>query len=308
MELRQLNYFVMVAKTLNFSEAARRLYITQGTLSQQISSLEAELGHQLFDRTSRKVVLSDAGEQLLPLAEKTIEDSKRCSQKMKDMQKELTGTLKVGVTYCFDEFIIGTLKEFNKMHPKVKLVIVKKTAGTLLNLLRAEKLDLVLAFRPVGGYEDLDLSPMFSTTPMVIIRKDHPLAKCKEISVSQLRNYGLILPGESQNARRSFDDFVDIDTSDMDVRMEIDEPELLLDAVRATGHVGVLAPVGIEDKLHTTVGVPLLAVPITELKEPMLCCTHSLKKAIPKASRDAFIEVLRDNIKVLGDPDYLCFD
>lgn len=73
MELRQLKYFLMVAKTLSFSEAAKRLYITQGTLSQQIKQLEDELGFQLFSRTSHSVALTEAGEKLLPAAKQTVD-------------------------------------------------------------------------------------------------------------------------------------------------------------------------------------------------------------------------------------------
>lgn len=73
MELRQLKYFLMVAKTLSFSEAAKRLYITQGTLSQQIKQLEDELGFQLFSKTSHSVALTEAGEKLLPAAKQTVD-------------------------------------------------------------------------------------------------------------------------------------------------------------------------------------------------------------------------------------------
>ena len=68
MELRQLKYFVEVAMSLSFSEASRKLYITQGTISQQIRQLEDEMGTQLFDRTSQKIVLTEAGLEMLPLA------------------------------------------------------------------------------------------------------------------------------------------------------------------------------------------------------------------------------------------------
>ena len=61
MELRQLKYFVAVARTLNFTEAARQLYITQGTLSQQLRQLEYELGTTLFERSSHNVSLTEAG-------------------------------------------------------------------------------------------------------------------------------------------------------------------------------------------------------------------------------------------------------
>lgn len=61
MELRQLKYFIGVAETLNFSVAAKNLYITQGTLSQQIRQLENELGTELFERNSHNVRLTEAG-------------------------------------------------------------------------------------------------------------------------------------------------------------------------------------------------------------------------------------------------------
>ena len=89
MELRHLKYFVTVAKTLNFSEASRHLYVTQGTLSQQIQQLEGEIGAQLFDRTRHSVVLTEAGEELLPLAIKTIEDSEICGNRIRDLKGAL---------------------------------------------------------------------------------------------------------------------------------------------------------------------------------------------------------------------------
>ena len=64
MEIRQLKYFLKVAETLNFSEASRKLYITQSTLSQQISHLEQEIGLPLFERNSHEVYLTEAGKEL----------------------------------------------------------------------------------------------------------------------------------------------------------------------------------------------------------------------------------------------------
>ena len=75
MELRQLKYFVKSAEYLNFSEAAKHLYITQSTLSQQIKQLEFELGFTLFLRNSRHISLTEAGEEFLPFAKRTIQDA-----------------------------------------------------------------------------------------------------------------------------------------------------------------------------------------------------------------------------------------
>lgn len=87
MELRQLRYFVTVAATRSFSDAARKLFITQGTLSQQIKQLEDEMGVQLLARTSHSVMLTEAGEELLPFAKETIDSAINCRNRMIDMLK-----------------------------------------------------------------------------------------------------------------------------------------------------------------------------------------------------------------------------
>ena len=86
MELRQLRYFIGVAESLNFSEAARNLYVTQSTLSQQIKALEDELGTTLFQRDSHSVELTETGARLLPLAQRTVQDAESCKSQIQDMQ------------------------------------------------------------------------------------------------------------------------------------------------------------------------------------------------------------------------------
>lgn len=81
MELRQLRYFVKVAETLNFSEAAKALFVTQSTLSQQIKQLEQDLDTPLLIRSSHSVALTEAGMELLPFALKTLNDAELCVPK-----------------------------------------------------------------------------------------------------------------------------------------------------------------------------------------------------------------------------------
>ena len=87
MELRQLKYFVKSAEYLNFSEAAKHLFITQSTLSQQIKQLEFELGFALFIRNSRHIILTEAGEEFLPFAMRTIQDAEDGVQRLYDLQR-----------------------------------------------------------------------------------------------------------------------------------------------------------------------------------------------------------------------------
>lgn len=98
MELRQLRYFVKVAETLNFSEAAKALFVTQSTLSQQIKQLEQDLDTPLLIRSSHSVALTEAGMELLPFALKTLNDAELCVSRVNDLKEVLCGSLNIGVT------------------------------------------------------------------------------------------------------------------------------------------------------------------------------------------------------------------
>ncbi|MDO4172628.1 MAG: LysR family transcriptional regulator, partial [Prevotellaceae bacterium] len=121
MELRQLKYFVKVADTLNFSEAAKALCVTQSTLSQQVKQLEGELGTQLLIRSSHSVTLTEAGEELLPYAQKTLHDAELCMVRINDLNQLSAGTLNIGVTYSFSPILTETLLLFMRMYPQIKL-------------------------------------------------------------------------------------------------------------------------------------------------------------------------------------------
>ena len=110
MEIRQLKYFVKVAETLNFSEAARQLCVTQSTLSQQVKQLEFELGTRLLHRTSHSVTLTEAGMELMPYARDTIKASELCCARMADLTNMETGTLNIGVTYSFSPILTRSFR------------------------------------------------------------------------------------------------------------------------------------------------------------------------------------------------------
>lgn len=292
MELRHLKYFVTIAKTLNFSEASRRLYITQGTLSQQIQQLEGEIGAQLFDRTKHSVVLTEAGEELLPLAIQTIEDSEVCSNRMRDLKGALTGTLRVGTTPSFSSLLTETVKRFVKEHPGVTLKIQSETALELIEMLRNKELDLALAFKPVMAYDELETEPLFRNSLSAIMRKDHPLATHKVLTMDDLENHRIVLPGQGLQARRAFDRFLGLDTRKLNVTLEVNDPNLIMDIVQSTNLITVLST------LASYYRQDLIAVPLEGGNYSMVGCIHRPKEGYRKRSADVFIEMLRDSAQI----------
>lgn len=289
MELRQLKYFVTVAKTLNFSDAARKLFITQGTLSQQIKQLEDEMGFQLLSRTSHSVTLTEAGEELLPIAKKTIEESENCRKKMNELRGALTGSLSIGVTHSFSMLLGGTIRDFIKKHPGVKLKIYYKTATELSEMLQDGDLDLFLAFKPAQLSDDIEAETLFPSRLSVVMRKDHPLATKKEISLEELKSQSIALPGSGLQARKNFERFVNLDTRDMDVRIELNDPIMILDILQSSDMVSILSSFAIYYKSN------LVAVPIEGVTRVMEGCVHQLKNGYRKKSASVFIDMLRDS-------------
>ena len=292
MELRQLKYFVMVAKTLSFSEASRKLFITQGTLSQQIKQLEDELGALLFARTSHSVILTEAGEELLPLAVDTIEASVICRNKMNDLKKVLSGTLNIGVTHSFSALVADTVKNFLKAYPGVKLNIFYKTASELIDMLRNKQVDLILAFKPIMEHGDIESEVLFRSHLSVVMRKGHPLSDRKTLSLEEIEKQGIVLPASGLQARKIFENFVGLDTRKLDVRVELNDPNMIMDIVQGTNLIALVS------SLASYYRTNLIAVPLEEGGHEMLGCVQRLKEGYRKRSAEVFLDMLRDAAQI----------
>lgn len=176
MEIRQLKYFLRVAETLNFSQAARELFITQSTLSQQILHLEQELSQQLFVRNSHEVILTEAGEMLLPMARDSVYMVDNCVQRIQELGQLLTGELNIGVTFSFSGIMAETMIDFMHKHPKVKLSVCFSSMEDLMERLQRHELDLVLAFKPSEVNPRIESQVLFNNRLAAVVNSQHPLA------------------------------------------------------------------------------------------------------------------------------------
>lgn len=288
MELRQLKYFVKSAEYLNFSEAAKHLYITQSTLSQQIKQLEYELGFTLFIRNSRHIFLTEAGEEFLPFAQRTIQDAEDGVQRLYDLQHVKVGTLHVGVTYSLSTVLTEGLMRFMHEYPGIKLEICYKTMAELLELLRARKLDFVLSYKPLIDSPEIDAMPLFDNTLAVVVDKEHSLAKRSKVSLQELQGHNLVLPSVGLQARSMLDRLMEAKDFALTSKLELNETNILLQVV-ATGHYATI--------LSTSAvfgNTRFKAVPIDEPGNVMQASLLSLRGTYQKASAREFIKILLD--------------
>jgi DNA-binding transcriptional LysR family regulator len=125
MDLRHLRYFIRVAEEMHFGRAALRLGISQPPLSQQIRALEEELGVRLFDRTSRRVRLTEAGRLFEPEARRTLEQAERATQVARRSLRGEIGQLRLGFTTSgpFVPQVANALYHFRQRYPDVELTL-----------------------------------------------------------------------------------------------------------------------------------------------------------------------------------------
>ena len=291
MELRQLRYFAKAAETLNFSHAANCLNIAQSSLSQQIKQLEDELGTQLFIRDSHSIRLTEAGEEMLPFALRTIHDAEVCADRIRDLRKMLTGTLNIGVTHSFSPILTESVIYFIKTYPKIKVNIVYKQMNELMELLSNHELDFVLAFKPIQPLPNVESHILFQNTLSAIVGNNHPLASKDKVSISELEKYDLAFPSKGLQARNAFDNMVS-DYNKFKIRIELNDVNTLLKLVRQTNLVTVLA----EDSIYGVSDVK--AVPINVPDNQMSGCVHILKETYRKHSMQEFIRILTESIAV----------
>lgn len=289
MELRQLRYFVKTAETLNFSEASRALNIAQSTLSQQIRQLEDELDVKLFERNSHAMYLTEAGSELLPLALQTVRDATACTDRMHDLQKMLAGTLNIGVTYSFSPILTETLIEFTREYPNVRLNVFYKPMAELMEMLRSRSVDFVLAFRPSVRIEDIESHVLFDNHLAVIVRDGHPLAQKERIGIADLSRYNLALPSKGLQARNAFDHYLSARSGRLDIHIELNEVNILLELIKHSNMVTVLA----EATVYNQLGVK--AIPLDLPSNEMEGCVHMLRNCYRKHSALRFIHMLRES-------------
>ena len=175
MELRHLRYYVAIAEERSFTRAAERLWIAQPGLSSQIRRLEQELGVRLFERHTRGVDLTAAGEVFLERARAVLAAAEVAESVGQDLQEGRVGRIRLGIATGMGWSRSSALLEaFGRSWPAIEIAVVESQEGTLLRELRDGRLDVVLA-PTVFGSPELFRTRLSSEPWVVLAAATHPL-------------------------------------------------------------------------------------------------------------------------------------
>ncbi len=200
MELRQLATFVAVAEEGSFTRASDRLHVVQSAVSAGVRKLEKELGASLFDRSTHRVTLTDAGLALLPEARATLAAAAAARDAVDEVRGGLRGTVALGTMQAQGMRAIdlaGVLAAFRAEHPAVEVRIRHAGSGEMAHQVRDGGLDLAFVSLPGRGTPGVELTPLAREPIVLAVPTGHPLAEHADIDLAALTDETLVdLPPE----------------------------------------------------------------------------------------------------------------
>jgi DNA-binding transcriptional LysR family regulator len=193
MELRHLRYFVTVATELHYARAARRLFISQPGLSQQIRSLEGELGLKLFERNRRGVRLTWQGAAFLSEAAAVVQQADRALEVARALAEAATGQLRLSYARTMftglPELIVS---EYQRRFPGVEITADSGTTGSNVDRLRSGEVDIAFVLTPLEDAGDLRWVDVSREPIVVALPSGHPLSRHRRIRRDQVAGLPLV--------------------------------------------------------------------------------------------------------------------
>ncbi|HEI8676204.1 TPA: LysR family transcriptional regulator [Klebsiella pneumoniae] len=267
MLLRQLSYFIAVAEHCGFSRAAAALHVSQPALSQQIRQLEAMLEVQLFDRSGRRIRLTDAGEIWLEYARRALRELEEGRRALHDAEDLQHGKLRIAMTPTFTTYMLGPLMEA---------------------MLLEDELDVGIAFDDSRSQE-IVVQPLLTETLALVVSRAHPLAGERDLQLQALDAQPLILLSSEFATREQIDRYCRLHRLEPDVRMEANSIGAVLSVIRSTT-LATLLPAAIAGQFDDVVAI--------ELRPALLqrtACLLQRQGAWQSAAAREFITLAREN-------------
>lgn len=199
--LHELEVFLNAAELESFSEAARRLHISQPAVSQAIGSLERHFAIDLFLRHGRSVRLTDAGQALKPMARELLASARRLNETMASLQGEVIGEINIGCSTASGKYLLpGLIARFRDRFPQVRINVLVTSRNSVIQKLLSGQVALGVSSRRIE-HRDLEYQDFFTDDVILIAPSNHPWANYRQVYPDDLLDEPLILREESSGTR-----------------------------------------------------------------------------------------------------------
>jgi DNA-binding transcriptional LysR family regulator len=242
LDTKQLQAYVSLTRCGSFTGAARELGLSQSAISHTMKALETSLGCRLLDRVGKKVVLTQAGEQLLFHAEKILNEMTAARQGLERLGN--WGQLRLRVAACNStcQYVLPTvIREFKESFPKCALTVEPAENPTLLEMLRSRRADIALGLHPQRD-EPLEFRPMFDDELVFLVHPLHPWAQAGRADRESIVRQSYILYHRASSTFQMAQDYFRAEGVVLPTSTEFGNMEAIKELLKAGLGVSILPP------------------------------------------------------------------
>ena len=255
MTLQQLVYFIEMAYTLHYTKTADKLNIAQPSLSYALNKLSKNLGVPLFEKSGKKVSLTEYGEAFLPYAESALNILAQGETQLANMCSPSSGNINLGyiysvsfdaIPYLIDKFY--TYQGNRNIHFNLQI----NMTDILVEKLIDGSIDVVMAPLPKVANECIESIPMFKQELFLVVYNDHPLANRKFITIDDLRNEKFVMINKKTDLFLQTDAFFKSNNLVPQVNFEVDECNSMAAFVGTRLSIAIIPKIPSLDKYNVT--------------------------------------------------------
>ncbi|MBS3048021.1 LysR family transcriptional regulator [Enterobacter mori] len=238
--LRQLRVFVTVAQVRSFSRAGERIGLSQSAVSHSVKELELQTGVRLLDRTTREVVLTEAGQQLAARLERLLDELNSTLRDVGRLGQQLSGTVRVAASQTISAHLIPQcIAESNHRYPDIDFVLHDRPQQWVLESIRQGDVDFGIVIDP-GAVSDLECEAVLSEPFLLLCRDDDALASLPHVTWQALQGANLVLQDYASGSRPLIDAALVAQGVKATIVQEIGHPATLFPMVEAGIGISVL--------------------------------------------------------------------
>lgn len=238
--LRQLRVFFTVAQARSFSRAGEMIGLSQSAVSHSVKELETQTGVKLLDRTTREVVLTEAGHQLATRLERLLDELNSTLRDVGRLGQQLSGTVRVAASQTISAHLIPQcIAESNHRYPDIDFVLHDRPQQWVLESIRQGDVDFGIVIDP-GAVSDLECEVVLSEPFLLLCRDDDPLASLSQVAWQALQGANLVLQDYASGSRPLIDAALAAQGVKATIVQEIGHPATLFPMVEAGIGISVL--------------------------------------------------------------------
>jgi len=201
MNIREMSYVVAVADLRNFSQAAEQCNVSQPTLSTQIKKLEESLAIKIFERSNKRVMITEEGRNIIQSARRILQEVETIKEIAESARNPFAGKFRLGAFPTLSTYIFpGIVPQIKLLMPDLRLILVEEKTAVLIDKLHKGEIDAALLAMPV--HEDFfEKKELFDDQFFLATPSGHPLLENSEIAMKELAKYRLLLLEEGHCLR-----------------------------------------------------------------------------------------------------------